>query len=833
MAGLGQVNVTLGLDAAEYTRGLTKAEVQARQFGERIGVAIKDGAALAAASLATIGASAVAAFAAFDTLVKQAGDFQDLAEKTGASAEGIAAFGLAAGTAGTTVEAVAQASIKLTKNLTGVDDESKAAGAAIAALGLNLKSFKELSPEAQIETISKALAGFADGAGKTAVAQALLGKSGAELLPFLKALEEQGGRQVVLTAEQIKQADDYADKQAKQRAQLEIYAQALATQALPALTDFTGALTDALKEMVGVGNGASDLAKNKGVQQFADDAAVFLAHVIDIARKTATVFQFLGESIGATAAIIAAASRNSSEGAKAAFSFSPSGALKVARDQVNDINNIIEAARERGKQFTAESESMADKVAKRIADRNRLAAQAAQETRGFTPGQQTLNFNGPTPKDAKPKDTSAQDAKAQLTADLDAIKNAQAAVVNSYSNQEKILSALRTAGLTEDSEYYAEKKRLLDLTTAAQESAAQQSIARLQQEKLTGKDAIDNARKIADEEAKLKKVREDAATQARIYGIESEAANKRIASSLLSARQAAQDFFDTTNQGYARAIEGVGQGTKARDFAAGISQIEDKYRQQRQALQNQRSQAELMGSFGPDAQRQFEAQMAIINEFQGKAIASYQKTYGTLDELSKNWQTGASEALKNYATEAENTAKLTEQAFGSAFKGAEDAIVNFVKTGKLDFKSLADSIIGDIARIFVKQQITGPLASLLGGLFSPTATAGSGITSIVGMPGPVWGKAVGGPVAAGGLYRVNENGPELLDVNGKQFLMMGNANGRITPNSEVAGGGTVVNNFTVGDVATVGMLKQALAASQAQSAQALARSQRYGGALAG
>ncbi|WP_422085404.1 phage tail tape measure protein [Variovorax sp.] len=805
-ASAGSLVVKLGLDAAEYTQGLTKSEYQARQFGEKIGTAIRDGAALAVASLATIGTGAVAAFAAFDSLVKKAGDFQDLAEKTGASAEGLASFGTAAGTAGTTVDAVAEASIKLTKNLTGVDDESKAAGAAVKALGLDLKDFKSLSPEDQISAASKALAGFADGAGKTAVATALFGKSGAELLPFLKALDEQGGRHVILTQQQIDQADEYADKQAKAQAELQQYAQALATQALPAVTAFTGALTDTIKEMLGVGKGADALKNSTAIADFAENAVSALGFVLDAADGVARVFRVVGTSIGGAAAAAAAAASGEFSQAKTIM-----GSIG------EEVDNILLP-----ETFGAKLKARIEATKKAVA-----AAAAVGDTAQAKPN---IKFNGAVGKGGK--DASAQEAKAQLAADLDAIKNAQAAVVSSYSNQEKILSALRSAGLTEDSEYYAEKKRLLDLTTAAQESASQQAIARLQQEKLTGKDAIDNARKIADEEAKLKKVREDAATQAKVYGIESEAANKRIASSLLSARQAAQDFFDTTNQGYARAIDGAGQGSKARDFAAGITQIEDKYRQQRQALQNQRSQAELMGSFGPDAQRQYDAQLAIINEFQGKAIASYQTTYSTLDALSKNWQTGASEALANYATEAQNTAKLTEQAFGSAFKGAEDAIVNFVKTGKLDFKSLADSIIGDIARIFIKQQITGPLAGLLGGLFSPTATAGSGITSIVGMPGPIWGKAVGGPVSAGSMYRVNENGPELLDVNGKQYLMMGNANGRITPNSEV-GGGSVVNNFTVGDVATVGMLKQALAASQAQSAQALSRSQRYGGAFAG
>ena len=121
--------------------------------------------------------TAAAAAVAVDQLVKGAANFKDLSEITGASAESLASFAVAAATAGTEMGTIAEASVKLTKNLTGVDDESKAAGAALAALGLNIKQFKALDPATQMETVAKALAGFEDGASKTAVAVALLGKA--------------------------------------------------------------------------------------------------------------------------------------------------------------------------------------------------------------------------------------------------------------------------------------------------------------------------------------------------------------------------------------------------------------------------------------------------------------------------------------------------------------------------------------------------------------------------------------------------------------------------------------------------------------------------------
>jgi hypothetical protein len=44
--------------------------------------------------------------------------------------------------------------------------------------------------------------------------------------------------------------------------------------------------------------------------------------------------------------------------------------------------------------------------------------------------------------------------------------------------------------------------------------------------------------------------------------------------------------------------------------------------------------------------------------------------------------------------------------------------VGFVTTGRLEFKSLADSILADLTRMAVRQSITAPLAGLLQGAFA-------------------------------------------------------------------------------------------------------------------
>jgi lambda family phage tail tape measure protein len=86
------------------------------------------------------------------------------------------------------------------------------------------------------------------------------------------------------------------------------------------------------------------------------------------------------------------------------------------------------------------------------------------------------------------------------------------------------------------------------------------------------------------------------------------------------------------------------------------------------------------------------------------------------DAAKSAWQE-VSDALAAYAAEAMDKGKQIGGALVNAFKAAEDAFVEFVTTGKLDFKSLANSILADITRIAIRQAILGPLANALSGVF--------------------------------------------------------------------------------------------------------------------
>ena len=373
---LGTLTLDLVARIGGYERGLDKAEKEAKKRARAIEKAFDDAGKAIGIGIGSAITGAIGTAAVFDRLIKQAGDFQDIAEKIGGTGEGVASFAVAAGTTGTALDTVAAASVKLTKALVEVDDESKSAGAALAALGLNLQEFKRLAPEEQLEEVAKALAGFEDGASKTAVAVALFGKAGAELLPFLKALEEQGGRQVILTEAQIRLADDYADKQARARTELNLYAQAAATQVLPALNALTTAYSEVGKEMLGVDSSTKRLKGSTAIADFAEGSVKFLAFVVDAADGVARIFEYLGLRLGKFAAQAVALAK---------LDFAAVGAIEAAHK--DDVSNLL------GRQ------TLGSRLDQQLSESRRLAQLSRQEDRGFRPPGTRLNFTGAADKD--------------------------------------------------------------------------------------------------------------------------------------------------------------------------------------------------------------------------------------------------------------------------------------------------------------------------------------------------------------------------------------------------------------------------------------------------
>ena len=295
--------------------------------------------------------------------------------------------------------------------------------------------------------------------------------------------------------------------------------------------------------------------------------------------------------------------------------------------------------------------------------------------------------------------------RSELAFDLGKIKAESDQLVNIYNNSERVLEALRSSGLVDDEEYYEAKRGFIQLESEAKEDAARKEVQRLQQERLTGKEAIDRDRKVAEVQARLALDKASASSQLEVLAIQEEAAVKRLGLAYLTARQAAQDYYDTTQRQQQRQLEGVGQGKEQRARDAGVSQIEDRFADQRRELENQKAQLEFEGKFTAEAQKQYEQRLGLIREFQDKSLQSFDAYYAALLKKQESATVGASEATRNYITDAKNVAAQTEEIFSNVFSGLEDQLTDFITTGKGNFKDFADSIIRDIERAMVRQSL--------------------------------------------------------------------------------------------------------------------------------
>ena len=107
---IGALRVQLGLDSADFNRGMTEAEVRAYKAGEKIGRSLR-GAADTALSLkgALAGIGTALAVDAFAGAAQRAFDYadsiQDLADRTGATTKTIQEFRYAAQLSGSSVHA--------------------------------------------------------------------------------------------------------------------------------------------------------------------------------------------------------------------------------------------------------------------------------------------------------------------------------------------------------------------------------------------------------------------------------------------------------------------------------------------------------------------------------------------------------------------------------------------------------------------------------------------------------------------------------------------------------------------------------------------------------
>lgn len=198
----------------------------------------------------------------------------------------------------------------------------------------------------------------------------------------------------------------------------------------------------------------------------------------------------------------------------------------------------------------------------------------------------------------------------------------------------------------------------------------------------------------------------------------------------------------------------------------------------------------------------------------------------------KAFSDSAAGQVLEYSQSIASVSKSIGESLVGAFRSAEDALVEFTQTGKLNWRDFANSVIEDLIRIQIQQSITGPLSNMLGSfLGGPQASAS--LAAARGASNP----ALFGPgFATGGSFKVGGSG----GTDSQMVAFRASPDERVTVTRGDQGGGgfgnvsVVVNVDGSSDVSADGARGKALGQMIASIAKStIINEKRPGGLLAG
>jgi hypothetical protein len=212
-ATIGAIRVLLGADTAQFSSALEKAAKELGGFGGKLTTFEKSVVGAFAGIAAGISAALIAT-------INHADEIGKAAQKLGIPVERLSELRYAAELADVSFEQFSKGIVKLNKNITEVAaGGTSAAAVAFQRLGVSMKELKTASPDVVLLKLAESFAKLEDDASKTALAVAIFGKSGAELIPFLnqgasgiqKLSEEARKLGIIITKEVADGSEEFND----------------------------------------------------------------------------------------------------------------------------------------------------------------------------------------------------------------------------------------------------------------------------------------------------------------------------------------------------------------------------------------------------------------------------------------------------------------------------------------------------------------------------------------------------------------------------------------------------------------------------------------------
>lgn len=267
-ASLGALRIILGADTDALDKGLKGAQASLSKFSDSIGTA------MAVAGAAVAGASAAIGVAIKKT-IDEADKMGKMSQSIGVPVEELSRLKYAADLSDVSLEALGKNVGKLSKNMVDV----AAGGAGPAADAFKALGISVTNTDGRLKTSSEVIGEVAgkfetykDGAGKTALAMAIFGKSGAEMIPLLnsgkdglKEMADEADRLgVVIDSKTAKSAEAFNDNMTRLNKVMGGIVLKITAEMAPAMEELSTKLVTVSKDadlLKGTGEGLSSVIR--------------------------------------------------------------------------------------------------------------------------------------------------------------------------------------------------------------------------------------------------------------------------------------------------------------------------------------------------------------------------------------------------------------------------------------------------------------------------------------------------------------------------------------------------------------------------------------------
>lgn len=263
MAENDQITVDLVAKTDQYNQALNSAASSTETFGSRVSRATdgaKGGIDKLGASVTNLAAEFAGAFLGAISLdkiidlgarsIETADKLNKMSQQVGIATDTLSALQAQAQLSDVGFDQFGTAMERLARSATAAAGGAQQQSAAYQAMGVSVTNAAgQMRPMSDIlQDVAKKMAGYEDGASKTALAQQLFGRTGAALIPLLNQLGEQGFAKVreeaekynqVIGHDQARQSEEFHDNLTRLHQATSGFANAVMRELLPGLVSMT------------------------------------------------------------------------------------------------------------------------------------------------------------------------------------------------------------------------------------------------------------------------------------------------------------------------------------------------------------------------------------------------------------------------------------------------------------------------------------------------------------------------------------------------------------------------------------------------------------------